>query len=135
MALQYQIHISTFKVKNITCKLLYSFPQVFYYFFAIIGMESFQGLITYYGYNETTKKTEQLWCGNAALQNTTFYRLHYCSNNFNDILKSFVLLFELMVVNQWHDILWAMNSFFMLATQDILSSYLMNVFFNMIKKN
>jgi hypothetical protein len=29
----------------------------------------------------------------------------YCNNNFNDIFHAMVLLFELMVVNQWHDIL------------------------------
>ncbi|XP_070577948.1 two pore calcium channel protein 1-like isoform X2 [Ptychodera flava] len=28
--------------------------------------------------------------------------MRYCNNNFNDILRSFVLLFELTVVNQWH---------------------------------
>ncbi|KAL4238880.1 Ion transport protein [Mactra antiquata] len=73
---------------------------VLYYMFAIVGMEIFHGLITYHGYNETNIYDK--FCGNPALKNTAFYRNHYCHNNFNDILKSFVLLFELTVVNQWH---------------------------------
>ncbi|XP_041352429.1 two pore calcium channel protein 1-like [Gigantopelta aegis] len=75
---------------------------VFYYFFAIIGIEIFHGKIHYYGYNESVVEEKNLWCGNAALKDSMFYRFHYCNNNFNDILKAFVLLFELTVVNQWH---------------------------------
>ncbi|CAH1791470.1 unnamed protein product [Owenia fusiformis] len=73
---------------------------VLYYFYAIIGMESFGGRIRFYGYNNL--KPEQQFCGDAKLNGTEFFNKHYCKNNFNDILKSFVLLFELMVVNQWH---------------------------------
>ncbi len=71
--------------------------------FAVVGMEAFNGLIHYYGYNETS--VDMLFCGNPKLNGSAFYYNHYCSNNFNDILKSFVILFELTVVNQWHDIL------------------------------
>ncbi|KAK7476229.1 hypothetical protein BaRGS_00032505 [Batillaria attramentaria] len=78
---------------------------VFYYFFAIIGMEIFQGLIKDFGYNENDTDVSHLWCGNPKLKDTTFYRLKYCKNNFDDIIKAFVLMFELSVVNQWHDIL------------------------------
>ena len=74
---------------------------LFYYFFAIIGMESFAGLIRYTGYEEG-RRPEELYCGNPRLKASEFYRDHYCSNNFNDVIKSFVTLFELMVVNQWH---------------------------------
>lgn len=73
---------------------------VLYYMFAIVGMEIFHGLITYHGYQETNQN--DMFCGNPKLNNTAFYRNHYCNNNFNDILKAFVLLFELTVVNQWH---------------------------------
>ena len=72
---------------------------VFYYFFAILGMELFGGKITYYGYAENT---DQKYCGNIQLQGSQFFQDHYCSNNFNDLLSSFVTLFELMAVNQWH---------------------------------
>lgn len=73
---------------------------VLYYSFAIIGMEIFQGLVRFHGYNET--KFSDKFCGNPALNNTMFYRAHYCNNNFNDLLNSFVVMFELTVVNQWH---------------------------------
>ncbi|XP_053376398.1 two pore channel protein 2-like isoform X2 [Mercenaria mercenaria] len=73
---------------------------VLYYMFAIVGMEIFHDLITYHGYHET--KASDMFCGNPKLNNTAFYRNHYCNNNFNDILKAFVILFELTVVNQWH---------------------------------
>ncbi|KAJ8308034.1 hypothetical protein KUTeg_012908 [Tegillarca granosa] len=74
---------------------------IFYYIFAIIGMEVFHGLIKFYGYDNASIP----FCGNEALKGTAFVRNHYCNNNFNDILRSFVVLFDLMVVNQWHDIL------------------------------
>ncbi|XP_059167461.1 two pore calcium channel protein 1-like [Physella acuta] len=74
---------------------------VFYYFFAIIGIEIFHGYINYYGYGSEVK-TENLFCGNIKLNNSVFYHEHYCNNNFNDILKALVVMFELTVVNQWH---------------------------------
>jgi hypothetical protein len=27
---------------------------------------------------------------------------HYCANNFNNLGRAFVVLFDLLVVNQWH---------------------------------
>lgn len=72
---------------------------VFYYIFAIIGMEIFQNLIHYYDYY---KEDSPPFCGNSALNGTQFYKFHYCNNNFNDLLRSLVVLVELTVVNQWH---------------------------------
>ena len=43
-----------------------------------------------------------MWCGNQALRQSTFYNDRYCANNFNDIGSAFIVLFELLVVNQWH---------------------------------
>lgn len=74
---------------------------MFYYIFAIVGMESFQDLVKYSGYDEDS----ELYCGNEKLQDSDFWRDHYCNNNFNDIIHAFIVLFELTVVNQWHDIL------------------------------
>lgn len=69
-----------------------------YYVYAIIGMELFQDKITFSrGGNETV-----LYCDNPKLRTSAFYAAGYCKNNFNDIFSSFVVLFELMVVNQWH---------------------------------
>ncbi|KAH3852239.1 two pore calcium channel protein 1-like isoform X1 [Dreissena polymorpha] len=73
---------------------------VLYYMFAIVGMEIFHGLVQFYGYNESDPS--QMFCGNPKLNGTAFYYNHYCNNNFNDILHSIVVLFELTVVNQWH---------------------------------
>lgn len=73
---------------------------VFYYFYGILGMELFGGQITYFGYD--TENSEQKYCGNPKLEGSQFFEDHYCSNNFNDLLSSFVTLFELMAVNQWH---------------------------------
>lgn len=64
-------------------------------------MEVFHGLIHFYPY-DATRNASQMFCGNVHLNNTAFYRNHYCNNNFNDILRSFVVLFELTMVNQWH---------------------------------
>jgi len=75
---------------------------VFAYFFAIIGMEAFKGRITFYGYDEANLPYRNLFCGNPNLENSEFYRQQYCANNFNNILRSFVTLSELLVVNQWH---------------------------------
>ena len=75
---------------------------VFYYSFALIGMEAFGGKIRYFGYDESNQSISQKYCGNALLKDSQFYREHYCSNNFNDLFSALVTLFELMTVNQWH---------------------------------
>ena len=70
-------------------------------------MESFAGKIYYI--NATT--AEQNLCGNVKLEGSEFVRVGYCSNNFNNILRSLVTLIELTVVNQWHNILFRTNTF------------------------
>lgn len=88
------------------------FLQVLFYIYAIIGMELFGNLIKTEGShspevnNETNSKTLTEFCGNINLKDSDFYEDRYCNNNFNDILRSFKVLFDLMVVNQWHSILW-----------------------------
>lgn len=77
--------------------------QVVYYVFAIIGMEAFQGKVRFFDPNFTTPEAQV--CGNPALTGSAFARDHYCKNNFNDLASSFIVLMELTVVNQWHDIL------------------------------
>ena len=67
---------------------------VFYYSFAIIGMEAFGGLVNSQGNLQ--------YCGNPLLQDSAFWKDNYCSNNFNDLFSALVTLFELMTVNQWH---------------------------------
>uniref|UniRef100_A0A8C6IZ82 Ion transport domain-containing protein n=1 Tax=Melopsittacus undulatus TaxID=13146 RepID=A0A8C6IZ82_MELUD len=62
---------------------------VVYCVFAIIGMELFHGKIQFFPPNSDAPHA--LECGNA--------------NNFNNFASSFIVLMELTVVNQWHDIL------------------------------
>eukprot|EP00058_Branchiostoma_floridae_P025095 XP_002610585.1 hypothetical protein BRAFLDRAFT_65751 [Branchiostoma floridae] len=78
---------------------------VFFYVFAIIGMEVFSDKITPEPVLANRSQNQPILCGNPKLNGTQFAMNRYCNNNFNDILHSFVVLFELMVVNQWHDIL------------------------------
>lgn len=66
-------------------------------------MEIFQGKVQYFAGNSTVQHAS--YCGNPALKDSPFARAKYCKNNFNNLASSFVVLMELTVVNQWHDIL------------------------------
>nr|XP_053642305.1 two pore channel protein 1-like isoform X2 [Cherax quadricarinatus] len=74
--------------------------MVFYYMFAIVGMESFQGLVKFTGYD--VEGESDLFCSNSKLELSDFWHDHYCNNNFNDVIHAFIVMFELTVVNQWH---------------------------------
>lgn len=74
-----------------------------YYIFAMVGMELFKDKVHFYSSDSTDKQKE--YCGNPLLNGTAFAKNSYCKNNFNDVVSSFILLLELTVVNQWHDIL------------------------------
>ncbi|XP_022784410.1 two pore calcium channel protein 1-like isoform X2 [Stylophora pistillata] len=84
--------------------------QVLYYIYAIMGMELFGNLIkseSSYptpggGSSDGENLTSTMFCGNIKLKGSDFYADRYCNNNFNNILRSFKVLFDLMVVNQWH---------------------------------
>ncbi|MCJ8747628.1 hypothetical protein PDJAM_G00155810 [Pangasius djambal] len=76
---------------------------VVYYIFAMVGMELFKGKVQYFGGDSVDP--ERQFCGNVLLNGSDFARNNYCKNNFNDVVSSFILLLELTVVNQWHDIL------------------------------
>ena len=47
---------------------------VFYYFFAILGMELFGGKIKYFGYEENLNVVQK-YCGNAKLQTSDFFQV------------------------------------------------------------
>uniref|UniRef100_A0A8C9L1L1 Ion transport domain-containing protein n=1 Tax=Pavo cristatus TaxID=9049 RepID=A0A8C9L1L1_PAVCR len=76
---------------------------VVYCIFAVIGMELFHGKIQFFPANSNAPYA--LECGNPALKDSLFARGKYCKNNFNNFASSFIVLMELTVVNQWHDIL------------------------------
>lgn len=91
---RFRIVITT--IMNITPSLVTYATLILtvYYIFAMIGMEIYSDKIK--------SDTHDLYCGNSKLNNTEFAKLKYCRNNFQDFLKAIVLMFELMVVNQWH---------------------------------
>ncbi|KAM6972478.1 two pore segment channel 3 [Aplochiton taeniatus] len=76
---------------------------VVYYIFAMVGMEIFKGKIIFFDANSTNLTKD--YCGNPLLKDSAFAKLNYCRNNFNDVVSACILLVELTVVNQWHDIL------------------------------
>ena len=79
--------------------------------YAILGLELFSNLmgVTYpfpiSNISDGENLTATAFCGNIKLKDSDFYADRYCNNNFNNILRSFKVLFDLMVVNQWHAIL------------------------------
>ncbi|KAI4901767.1 hypothetical protein NFI96_001091 [Prochilodus magdalenae] len=82
---------------------------VVYYIFAMVGMELFKGKVQFFEPDSEDPARE--YCGNPLLKGSAFARNNYCKNNFNDVVSSFILLLELTVVNQWHDILHRIRGF------------------------
>ncbi|ESO84123.1 hypothetical protein LOTGIDRAFT_229618 [Lottia gigantea] len=79
-------------VKNM--KAFFGILVVFYYSFAIVGMELFHDVIIYQG-NQTNGSEIVYECG-------TYQQLNYWANNFDDFAASLVVLWDIMVVNNWH---------------------------------
>eukprot|EP00795_Rhopilema_esculentum_P003223 gene3223-1542_t len=77
---------------------------ILYYVYSIIGMEAFAGYMHELPVPNSTNRLEIFPpnCGDQRLKGSEYVRLNYCGKNFNDVLKSFNLLFDLTVVNQWH---------------------------------
>eukprot|EP00043_Microstomoeca_roanoka_P016778 m.173006 g.173006 ORF g.173006 m.173006 type:complete len:865 (+) comp16523_c0_seq7:147-2741(+) len=83
---------------------------VIYYMYAIAGMTLFGNLIYEgHGNNKTGSLFDQnseffkdIHKKNPKLAGTDFALAGYYQNNFNDIVAAFIVLFELMVVNQWN---------------------------------
>jgi len=75
-----------------------------------MGMELFGNLIKmeesypspHSNMSEGQNLTATAFCGNIKLKDSDFYADRYCNNNFNNIMRAFKVLFDLMVVNQWH---------------------------------
>uniref|UniRef100_A0A3Q0KRQ5 Two-pore calcium channel, putative n=1 Tax=Schistosoma mansoni TaxID=6183 RepID=A0A3Q0KRQ5_SCHMA len=70
-----------------------------FYFYALLGMNLFHDVIKYH--NSTNSSNPQIYqCG-------TYQELQYWSIHFNDFAASLVLLWDLMVVNNWQIIVFA----------------------------
>lgn len=75
---------------------------IFYYSFAIVGMEFFADVI-YPNCCNTSTVADSYRQINVTIGNRTVLEEgYYYLNNFNNILSSFVTLFELTVVNNWY---------------------------------
>ncbi|KAK6169402.1 hypothetical protein SNE40_020466 [Patella caerulea] len=68
---------------------------VFYYSFAIMGMELFHDAIKYHGNSTQNGSVLPYECG-------SYQQLDYWANNFDDFAASVVVLWDIMVVNNWH---------------------------------
>ncbi|WAR08383.1 TPC2-like protein [Mya arenaria] len=86
---------------------------VIYYFFAMLGMELFQNKITYNPGNGSVHagigngsyiKPANMTCG-------TYEQLDYWANNFDDFAASLVVLWDVMVVNNWMVFLYAYGKY------------------------
>ncbi|KAJ7309614.1 hypothetical protein JRQ81_007668 [Phrynocephalus forsythii] len=83
---------------------------IFYYCFAIIGMEFFSGKLYPNCCNTSTVADAFRWVNHTVGNRTVMEEGYYYLNNFDNILNSFVTLFELTVVNDWYIIMEGMTS-------------------------
>lgn len=75
---------------------------IFYYSFAIVGMEFFAGVVYPNCCNGSTVADSYRQANVTVGNRTELQEGYYYLNNFNNILSSFVTLFELTVVNNWY---------------------------------
>ncbi|KAH0625442.1 hypothetical protein JD844_014959 [Phrynosoma platyrhinos] len=83
---------------------------IFYYCFAIIGMEFFSGKLYPNCCNTSTVADAYRWVNHTVGNRTVMEEGYYYLNNFDNILNSFVTLFELTVVNDWYIIMEGVTS-------------------------
>ncbi|KAE8634150.1 hypothetical protein XENTR_v10002211 [Xenopus tropicalis] len=83
---------------------------IFYYSFSIVGMEFFSGVLYPNCCNTSTVADSYRWLNRTVGNQTQFEEGYYYLNNFNNILNSFVTLFELTVVNNWYIIMEGVTS-------------------------
>uniref|UniRef100_A0A8C5K345 Two pore channel 1 n=1 Tax=Jaculus jaculus TaxID=51337 RepID=A0A8C5K345_JACJA len=77
----------------------------FYYSFAIVGMEFFCRRLYPNCCNTSTVADAYRWINHTVGNKTVVEEGYYYLNNFDNILNSFVTLFELTVVNNWYIIM------------------------------
>eukprot|EP00069_Balaena_mysticetus_P021314 bmy_13618T0 len=83
---------------------------IFYYSFAIVGMEFFCGILYPNCCNTSTVADAYRWLNHTVDNRTVVEEGYYYLNNFDNILNSFVTLFELTVVNNWYIIMEGVTS-------------------------
>lgn len=82
----------------------------FYYSFAIVGMEFFNGRLYHNCCNSSTVADAYRFINHTVDNKTKIEEGYYYLNNFDNILNSFVTLFELTVVNNWYIIMEGVTS-------------------------
>ncbi|XP_053324826.1 two pore channel protein 1 [Spea bombifrons] len=83
---------------------------IFYYSFSIVGMEFFSGVLYPNCCNTSTVADSYRFLNRTVGNQTLPEEGYYYLNNFDNILNSFVTLFELMVVNNWYIIMEGVTS-------------------------
>ncbi|XP_019394961.1 PREDICTED: two pore calcium channel protein 1 [Crocodylus porosus] len=83
---------------------------IFYYCFAIVGMEFFAGVVYPNCCNMSTVADFYRWLNHTVGNKTVVEEGYYYLNNFDNVLNSFVTLFELTVVNDWYFIMEGVTS-------------------------
>jgi two pore calcium channel protein 2 len=69
-----------------------------YYVYALLGMQLFANKIRIDSFDYINRTYLAVYCG-------SYKQLNYWSNNFNDFFSSLVVLWDLMVVNNWQIII------------------------------
>lgn len=82
----------------------------FYYSFAIVGMEFFSGRLSPNCCNSSTVADAYRFINHTVGNKTKVEEGYYYLNNFDNILNSFVTLFELTVINNWYIIMEGVTS-------------------------
>ncbi|XP_069817522.1 two pore channel protein 1 isoform X1 [Dendropsophus ebraccatus] len=83
---------------------------IFYYSFSIVGMEFFSGVLFPNCCNTSTVAESYRLLNHTVGNKTQIEDGYYYLNNFDNILISFVTLFELTVVNNWYIIMEGVTS-------------------------
>ncbi|KAM8962187.1 two pore channel protein 1 isoform 1-T1 [Pelodytes ibericus] len=83
---------------------------IFYYSFSIVGMEFFSGVLYPNCCNTSTVAESYRFLNRTVGNQTLPEEGYYYLNNFDNILNSFVTLFELTVVNNWYIIMEGISS-------------------------
>ncbi|XP_062405531.1 two pore channel protein 2-like isoform X2 [Sardina pilchardus] len=74
---------------------------VVYYVYAVLGIWLFKGAISP-PTNDSTNSSMEIVSANFSMLCGTYEQLEYWPNNFDDFASSLVLLYNIMVVNNWH---------------------------------
>uniref|UniRef100_A0A8C5LRM9 Voltage-dependent calcium channel protein TPC1 n=1 Tax=Leptobrachium leishanense TaxID=445787 RepID=A0A8C5LRM9_9ANUR len=83
---------------------------IFYYSFSIVGMEFFYGVLFPNCCTNSTVAESYRFLNHTVGNQTVTEEGYYYLNNFDNILNSFVTLFELTVVNNWYIIMEGVTS-------------------------